>query len=123
MLDTDSVCQIVADELNKPGLASFINAKVIVHCLRNYRDWKSHTLQYSPVSFETLLQSTLFSCVDHSVGVLLVKAWSCCHGFKLYFYHPGRGAAPRRNSKSFLPFHAKERWGVSKIGSEVKHCC
>lgn len=51
LLDSDSVCEILKDELAKPGLASFVNAKIIVSVLRNYRNWKQHTLQHSPMGF------------------------------------------------------------------------
>ena len=63
MLVADSACTLIKDELKKPSLASFINGEVIVEVLRNYRDWKSHTLQHSPVRFELCLTLHLFTFV------------------------------------------------------------
>ena len=68
MLDTDSVASIVKNELEKPGLSAFLNgAKVIVHCLRNYRNWKAHTDELCPVSFAALFES---KCLAHGFAIL-----------------------------------------------------
>ena len=52
MVDADSACDIIRDELNKSSLQKWINGKVIVHVLRKYRDWKSHCEEHAPVSLE-----------------------------------------------------------------------
>ena len=55
MVDADSVCQILEDEVKKPSLQKWVNAKIIVGVVRRYRNWKAHNVENCPVQLETLL--------------------------------------------------------------------
>lgn len=55
MVDADSARTIIEEELSKSSLQKWINGKVIVHILRQYRDWKTHVEKHAPVSFEPRL--------------------------------------------------------------------
>ena len=52
LYDDVSVCDAIRSELTKPSLASWINGKVIVECMRNYRDWKAHVKAHCPITFD-----------------------------------------------------------------------
>ena len=54
MVDADSVVEILKDELERPSMKTFVNAKVIVGVLREYRDWRQFVLQKSPVNLAAL---------------------------------------------------------------------
>lgn len=60
MVDADSVVAILEDELQKPSMQSFVNAKVIVGVLRVYRDWRQHVLDRSPVHLDACFHFMLY---------------------------------------------------------------
>lgn len=69
IVDADSACDIIRDELSKSSLQKWINGKVIVHVLRKYRDWKTHCQAHAPISFESC--ATIIQYFSNSLGHLL----------------------------------------------------
>jgi len=54
LLDAESACTLIRDELCKESLKKWINGSVFVSVLRNYRDWKQHFKDHAPSNFAAL---------------------------------------------------------------------
>lgn len=64
LLDANSVCSLLEEELQKTSMRTWVNGEINVSCLRNYRDWKGHFERYSPISSIVLGPCSLKGVLD-----------------------------------------------------------